>query len=161
MNTLRTFAALIVLLAVASPAHGQTTRPCPSQYGVYYKSAAGWTALRPIVADGPAAKQPDNVSRPSAPVKVTDHRPMFCIRQPVGSLGGPEKPDPVVLIRLDEKKATSQIRNYAQEQVVPTHLARADEEGLFTISSTSDLSTAEYSIILGSQNGAAYEFVVR
>ena len=124
-------------------------------------STAGWTALRPIESDGPAAKQRDNVSRPSAPLKITDHRPMFCICQLVGSLGGPGKLDPVVLIRLDEKKATGQIRNYTQEWVVPTHLARADEEGLFTISSTFDLSSGEYSIILRSQNGAAYEFVIR
>jgi hypothetical protein len=37
------------------------------------------------------------------------------------------------------------------DQIVPAHLARADEEGLFTISSAYDLSAGEYFIVLGSR----------
>jgi hypothetical protein len=165
MNIYRVFLTVVPLALFAPPTHAQAQRPCPSQYGVYYKSPAGWKILGQSKLDSTRAKQGDTTAAPNAaisktPMKIKDRRPTFCIRQPVASLGTPDKPDAVVLIKFDNKKAREPLRNYSQDQVVATHLGRADEEGLFTITSTSDLTSGEYVILLGSENPGGYEFVV-
>src|SRR5665213_1320557 len=173
MNTLK-YVVPVLFLAIfaAAPSRAQEQRPCPAQYGVYYRSAAGWEKLPQITSNSSPATQSEKTSALTAPMKITDHRPTFCIRQPVASVNAPGKPDPVVLIKFDKQKSAAGLKTpkgaadsgftgYSQDQLVQTHLARADEEGLFTISSTSDLASGEYLIIIGSEKSKGYDFAVR
>ncbi len=150
---------MLTLAGVGTSAYAQAQRPCPSQYGVYYKASTGWKVLHQVRSNDSLPKQGDKPS--GAAISVTDHRPTFCVRRPVASLGTPDKPAPVVLIRFDPKKDPEPFRNYSEDQVVDAHIGRADEEGLFTISTTSDLPAGEYAILLGSDKNGGYEFVVR
>ena len=167
------FASLVGLAnaSSAATASAQDQAACPTAYGAYYKAPDGWKKLRVETWKSGSAKQPAGtwVQGAGPALRVADHRPTFCIRQPVGTVGTAETPEPIALVKLDSKSGgartraggDSAVRGYTEDQVVQTRMSRADEEGMFSITPTAEIPMGEYLVVVGTKNPRAYQFGVR
>jgi hypothetical protein len=165
-------------------ASGKETQP-PGD-GFYYENAQGWQKLRPISMAGGGLKHVGKMFVPGltpqmvwtfrgaeAPVQLTEHRPIFYIRELpfMADIAGRSERD-LVIVRFDKKKDHRELQTTnggnmftfkagLSKDRTPDVTTKTISDGVFLVTPTGDLPPGEYLLTFSAMGISGYDFGVR
>jgi hypothetical protein len=169
--------------APAAPATNRVAGIENLEPGVYYRGAKDWVRLEQITMAGGGIKHMGKMFVPGltpqmvwmfrgaeAPVRISEPRPTFYIKQPpyIANVPGHSEHD-LVLVRLDRKKDHRELQTTSggsaltfkagfSKERTPEILVTHVSESVFTVIPKADLAPNEYFLTFGSGGVSGYDF---